>query len=83
MAFRDAHAVVGHAVLYCIENGRDLEQLSMNEFQTFSELIKEDVYDFIDVKQCVAKRKIPGGPAPETVSRALQEAGEWIKKMKE
>jgi argininosuccinate lyase len=82
MAFRDAHAVVGHAVLYCIENGRDLEQLSIKEFQNFSELIQEDVYNFIDVKQCVAKRKIPGGPAPETVSRALQEAGEWVQRMK-
>jgi argininosuccinate lyase len=83
MAFRDAHAVVGRAVLYCIENGRDLEQLSIYEFKKFSELIQEDVYNFIDVKQCVAKRKIPGGPAPETVSQALQEAGEWLKKMKE
>ncbi|MGI5920953.1 MAG: argininosuccinate lyase [Syntrophomonadaceae bacterium] len=82
MAFRDAHEVVGKAVLYCINKGCGLEQLALNEFQSFSELIQNDVYNYLDVKNCVAKRQIPGGPAPEAVSRALREALEWLGRMK-
>lgn len=83
MAFRNAHAVVGQAVLYCLQNDRVLEQLDISEFKTFSDLIEDDIYNYLDVKQCVARRKIPGGPAPATVSLALREAEDWIRRMKE
>lgn len=82
MAFRDAHEVVGKAVLYCIENRKVLEELDINQYQEFSSLITKDVYKEIDVLECVNKRKIAGGPAPETVKKALNEAEEWLRRMR-
>ena len=83
LAFRDAHEVVGKAVLYCIENQKALEELEMATFKQFSQLIEPDVYQYLDISACVARRKIPGGPAPETVKKALQEGNEWVRRMKD
>lgn len=83
MAFRDAHAVVGQAVLYCIENKLVLEELDISTYQEFSPLITEDVYKYLDVLECVNRRKVAGGPAPEVVTRALEEAGAWIRSVKD
>jgi argininosuccinate lyase len=82
LAFRDAHEVVGKAVLYCIDHKQALEEMSLEQMQQFSTLIEDDVYHSLDIRECVARRKIPGGPAPETVRKALQEAREWMEGMK-
>jgi argininosuccinate lyase len=83
LAFRDAHEVVGKAVLYCIDNQKALEELELATFKQFSQLIEPDVYQYLDISECVARRKIPGGPAPETVKKALQEGNEWVRRMKD
>ncbi|MBC2579534.1 argininosuccinate lyase [Clostridium sp. DJ247] len=50
MPFRDAHKVIGEIVLYCEENSKAIEDISLNELQDFSNLFGEDIYDFIDYK---------------------------------
>lgn len=82
LAFRDAHAVVGQTVRYCIENHKVLEELDLKTFKEFSPLIENDVYAELDILACVTKRRIPGGPAPETVGKALEEAEEWMRRMR-
>lgn len=67
LPFRQAHAVVGQAVFYCLENKRTLEQLSLEEYQSFSLLIENDVYQAISISSCVEARRLAGGPAPEAV----------------
>lgn len=81
LPFRDAHAVVGKAVLYCIEKQQVLEELELEVFKQFSDKIEADVYPHLDIINCVSKRKIPGGPAPETVAKARAEAAEWLERM--
>ncbi|MBO8157998.1 argininosuccinate lyase [Thermosyntropha sp.] len=83
LPFRDAHEVVGKAVLYCIERGKDLEELNLSEYQEFCRLIDEDVYEFLAVKECVARRKVKGGPAPEQVLKAIDEAKVWLGREKD
>lgn len=82
LAFRDAHEVVGRTVLYCLEHSLSLQQLDLAVYKQFSDLIEDDVYDYLDIYQCVARRKIPGGPAPATVRKALGEADEWMERIK-
>ncbi len=82
LPFRDAHEVAGKAVLYCLNKKCALEDLSLEQLQQFSNLIEADIYQFIDINTCVARRSIPGGPAPATVRKAIQEANEWMVKMK-
>jgi argininosuccinate lyase len=81
LPFRDAHEVVGKAVLHCIEKGISLADVDLTTYQTLSPLIEDDIYDFIDVARCVARRRVPGGPAPEMVSQAISEAQEWLRRM--
>ena len=48
LEFRNAHKVVGNIVLYCEENNKNIEEMTMDEFLTFSNLFKEDIYQYID-----------------------------------
>ncbi|MPN60919.1 Argininosuccinate lyase [bioreactor metagenome] len=82
LPFRDAHEVAGRTVLYCLSQKCALEDLSLEQLRQFSNLIEADIYQFIDINACVARRSIPGGPAPATVRKAIQEANEWMVKMK-
>ena len=46
--FRDAHGIVGQIVIYCEDNDKAIEDLSLNELQNFSKVFDEDIYNFID-----------------------------------
>jgi len=69
--FREAHAVVGKIVWYCVEQGKDLEGILLEEYRQFSPVIETDVYDFISTDRCVEARSIFGGPAPATVQELI------------
>ncbi len=76
--FRSAHEIIGKMVLYCIENNKAIDEMSMEEFKSFSDKIQEDVYTEISLKKCVSGRKLPGGPAKETVGKAIEKAKDYI-----
>lgn len=74
VAFREAHRIAGQIVYYCLQRQKSLEDLSLEEFQQWSMLIKEDVYQFISIEHSVAKRQAAGGPAPDAVRWAISKA---------
>ena len=55
VAFRDAHGIVGSIVIYCEDNNKAIEDLSLEELKKFSEVFKEDIYDFIDYENILNK----------------------------
>ncbi len=69
--FREAHGIVGASVRYCIDNGKKLDDLSIDEFRRFSDLIEEDVYQFIDVRNCVERRSSFGGTSSASTDYQL------------
>ena len=69
--FREAHGIVGASVRYCIDNGKKLDDLSLDEFRTFSPLIEDDVYQFIDVRNCVERRSSFGGTSSSSTDYQL------------
>ena len=75
LPFREAHGVVGRLVAYCLDQGRDLRQLSLEEYRQFSPRFDETVYS-VTVDSSVAARDVPGGTAPNRVMAALAEARE-------
>ncbi len=79
MPFREAHATAGQAVLYCLKKGLTLDRMSLEEYKEFSPLVEGDVYQAIDIKNCVGARKAPGGPAPEAVAGAIARARKRLK----
>ena len=62
MAFRDAHRVSGELVLLCIEKGIALNDLPLEEYQRYSSLFEEDIYDAISIGRCVKSRMTEGAP---------------------
>jgi argininosuccinate lyase len=72
MAFRDAHEVVGKAVAYCLTHGKDLPELTMDEWKGFSDRIGEDIYDSITLEASVNARAATGGTARECVEREIE-----------
>ncbi|GHU55683.1 argininosuccinate lyase [Clostridia bacterium] len=67
MPFRDAHEVIGKMVLYCINNNKSLEELTMAEYKELSPLFNEEIYDAISLEKCVNARVVKGGPSKENV----------------
>ena len=80
--FRDAHAILGQLVLYCINNDKGLEDLSLDEFRAISPVFDESVYDAIKVEKCVSARNIPGGPSPEYINKLIDINKKYIESMK-
>ena len=78
--FRDAHEVVGKAVGYCVEQGRDLAELSLAELRQFGDAIDEDVFDFLTLEGSVAARDHIGGTAPSQVRSAIGRARAGLSK---
>lgn len=75
MAFRDAHEVVGKSVAYAIAQGKDLNELSLEELQKFSSIhIADDVFQILSLEGSVAARDHHGGTAPKQVLQAIQRA---------
>ena len=74
VAFRDAHEVVGKAVRLCIDSGRDLTELALDELRRLSPAMEEDVFGVLTLEGSVQARKHFGGTAPERVREAVTEA---------
>ena len=69
--FREAHGIVGSCVRYCIENKKNLDDLTLEEFRSFSPVIKDDVYDFIDIRNCVERRSSFGGTSSASTDQQI------------
>jgi len=76
LPFRDAHEAVGKAVGYCVENKMDITELSLAQWQLFSEKIENDIFDFITVEASVNARNATGGTARSAVEHEIQRARE-------
>ena len=73
LPFRDAHAVVGKMVAFCLEKNKVIDALNMTEFKEFSPVFEEDVYDAISIETCVNMRKLTGGPAVSAMKKVIDE----------
>lgn len=71
MPFREAYMIVGRLVNMCIQTGETLDTLTLRDFRAISNLFDSDIYDALDLKQCVSARKVYGGPSHEDVERQI------------
>ncbi|HIT84466.1 MAG TPA: argininosuccinate lyase [Candidatus Ornithomonoglobus intestinigallinarum] len=82
LPFREAHGVVGRMVYHAVTENKDLDDFTMEEFKSFSDIIEEDIYDAISMETCVNGRSVVGGPAKETVEAAIAEARKFAEQYK-
>ena len=62
---------MGNLVYYCTENGKLLEELSLEELRNISPLFEGDVYEALSLEACMGQRRSYGGPAVEETSRQI------------
>ena len=70
--FRDAHGIVGQLVLFCIDRGIALDDMTLEEFQSISPVFEEDIYEAISMKTCVEKRVTIGAPGQEAMKKVIE-----------
>lgn len=78
MPFRKAYKISGEIVNACIEKNMVLEDFPLREYQKYSDLFKEDVYEAVDLKNCLLKRTSVGGPTPASVEKQIQDVKEKL-----
>jgi len=76
--FRQSHHIVGSAVAYAIEKNVDLSELTIAEFSKFSEVITDDIYQYITVRASVNSRSAFGGTAESSVKEQLKNARKFV-----
>ncbi|MEQ5667805.1 argininosuccinate lyase [Providencia alcalifaciens] len=72
--FREAHHIVGEAVVTAIAQGKALEEMALSDLQKFSDTIQLDVYEILSLQSCLDKRLAKGGVSQKQVASAIVEA---------
>ena len=80
MNFRDAHHISARLVKYAIDNGMVLEDISLDVYKKESNLFSNDIYEAIDIINCLNKRNSLGGPSKKEVQRQIEFVMERINK---
>ena len=78
--FRDAHAVIGRLVLFCIQKNCAIEDLSIDELKEIDPAFETDVYDAISLKTCVTNRLTTGAPSPQKMQEVLNVYKDYLDK---
>ncbi|MCO5785799.1 argininosuccinate lyase [Pseudomonas sp. G11-1] len=78
LPFRDCHEIVGHAVKYGVDSGKDLAEMSLDELRRFSDQIGQDVFEVLTLEGSVNARDHIGGTAPAQVRAAVQRGRELL-----
>ncbi len=76
--FRDVHGIIGRLVLFCIERGKAIEELSMEELKGISPVFEKDLYEAVSLKTCVDKRETLGAPGEKAMEREIALSREWL-----
>jgi len=71
LPFREAHEVVGRIVRHCIDNGHEITDLTVADFQGFSDRFGDDITAYATIGASVARKAQPGGTAPARVAERL------------
>lgn len=70
--FRAAYKICGEIVSFCIKQGKTLDQLTIDEYKSFSDVFENDLYAAIDLNTCVNSRISLGGTAVSSVERQIE-----------
>ncbi|MDE7296862.1 MAG: argininosuccinate lyase [Clostridia bacterium] len=78
--FRDAHAITGKLVRYCIEQGTTLDKLPIETYKQMSPVFEEDILEAVTVLASTEGRAVPGGSARSSVRTELTNVRKQLKK---
>lgn len=70
--FRDAHGIIGQLVLVCIDKGISLDELPIEEYKKICPVFESDIYDAINIRNCVNLRNTIGAPGQQAMEQAIR-----------
>ncbi len=76
--FRDAHGIVGRIVLYCIDRGIAIDDMSLDELKEICPVFESDIFEAISMETCVNKRLTAGAPGKEAMERVIAVKKEYL-----
>jgi argininosuccinate lyase len=76
--FREAHEIIGKLTAYSIQQQRGFPDLTLEEFNQFSDAFDEDVFKVLSVKTALRARKSIGAPSPVNIGRQISR---WQKRL--
>ena len=81
--FRDAHGIIGQIVLACIDKGIAIDDMPLEELQSFSEVFEEDIYEAISMETCVNKRLTVGAPGHDAMLEEIAACKDFLNSIQE
>ncbi len=78
LPFRSAYKTVGQIVGYCVQNNLILEDIALEKYKEFDSHFENDLYDAIDLLNCVNLRISAGGTGIESVKTQISQVKEFI-----
>lgn len=75
--FREAYKLCGQIVSYCTKEDKTLEELTLSEYKSFDTMFENDLFDAINLLNCVKKRISEGGTSVESVEKQIV----WVRNM--
>ena len=76
--FRDAHGIIGRLVLECIEKGKSIDEMSLEELKNISDVFDADIYDAVSLKTCVEKRLTVGAPGIAAMRNVIEDYKRYL-----
>ena len=69
--FRDAHAITGKIVRYCLENEKTLRDLTLREFKAVSDVFERDITGVVLARTSAEARNSVGGSSQAAARKAI------------
>lgn len=69
--FRTAYKITGELVAYCIDSKKSLNELSIEEYKQKCDVFENDIFDAIDLENCMNKRNSYGGPSQDSIDKQI------------
>ena len=69
--FREAYKLCGQIVSYCTKEDKTLEELTLSEYKSFDTMFENDLFDAINLLNCVKRRISEGGTSVESVEKQI------------
>lgn len=76
--FREAHFITGRAVGIAEDQGIDLSELDVEKLKSLDENIKDDIAEFLNLRNSMNARKSAGGTSEESVQKQLDYFNKWL-----
>ncbi|WIF95894.1 argininosuccinate lyase [Caminicella sporogenes] len=80
--FRNAHEIVGKMVLYCIQNNKNIDNLSLYEFKNFSSHFENDILEKVKIENCIESKISLGSTSSKNVINMIKNAKNFLKTIK-